>query len=231
MSIHILTGLPGSGKTYVLVRKALEFLDRDIPVYSNFLLNVPEDKKYLVHYYNKMSDLINLERGVVLMDEAQIYFNSRKWETLDERLQYKFQQHRKDGLDIWGTVQDIRRLDVIVRELVSHYYECSKLIASDEFSVKPWGIIRVTRYEVRDHDKIRRRFLSREWFLIKKKYVDSYNTLEKVVPLVDDFKKKRIRDASMILEARDGRKSLKNMRDLDTKRNKKRKYKKRRKKR
>ena len=130
MAIHILTGRPGQGKTYILTAKAIEFLMKGRDVWTNYFIDVKGLKiKGKLSYYTKISDILKVKNGIIVMDEAQIYFNSRNWEVLDERLQYKFQQHRHEGLDIWGTAQNIKRLDVIVRELVSNYYECKKLFA------------------------------------------------------------------------------------------------------
>jgi len=111
MSIHILTGLPGSGKTAFLTHKATEFLAQGRSVWANkgYTINDPR-----VKYYSKIEELVHLRDGVILMDEAQVYLNARKWEVLDERFIYKLQQHRHHGLDIWGTVQNVKRIDVAI---------------------------------------------------------------------------------------------------------------------
>lgn len=171
MAIHILTGRPGTGKTYVLTAKALEFAKQGRPVYSNFKIDHPDIK-----YYTKISELIDIKKGVILMDEAQIYFNSRNWEALDERLQYKLQQHRKQGLDIWGTAQNVKRLDVVMRELVSNYYEC-------RFVSLPFlKFVIVREYDIKDAEKAddRRASFSFELHLLKQSIYDRYDTYAEI---------------------------------------------------
>ena len=188
MAIHIITGRPGTGKTYILAKKGVEFLKKGREVWSNFKINVDG-----IHYYTKISQLVPVKAGVILMDEAQIYFNSRNWETLDERLQYKLQQHRKQGLDIWGSVQNIRRLDVIVRELVSHYYEVKKLSFSNESSKHPFGFFVMRQYDVEDAEAKDRHCWGTEWHSLSKKWCNMYDTLASVAIEQDESDKIKTR--------------------------------------
>lgn len=177
MAIHILTGRPGTGKTYVLTDKAIQFADKGRPVYSNYKINHPK-----VKYYTKISELVDIKNGVILMDEAQIYFNSRNWEALDERLQYKLQQHRKQGLDIWGTVQNIKRLDVVMRELVSNYYEC-------RFIGLPFlKFVWVREFDIKDAEKSdeRRTSYSFEFHILDKRVYERYDTFAEIGKHEDD---------------------------------------------
>lgn len=178
MAIHVLTGKPGEGKTYILTKKALEFLDEGREVWTNYFIKA---KSQNLHFYTKLDELINIENGVILMDEGHIYFNSRNWENLDERFQYKLQQHRKDGLDIWATAQNIKRLDVVVRELVSNYYECKKVFAL-EIRNHLFGLFIKREFAVEDSerpDHVREQW-SREFIWLDKKVCNSFDTLQKI---------------------------------------------------
>jgi len=175
--INIITGRPGSGKTYALTRIALDELKKGKQVYSNYFIRWEGDN---LHPWKNSAELSAIKQGVIIMDEAQIYFNSRKWDSLDENLQYKLQQHRKDGLDIWGTVQHESRLDVVMRELVSRFFRCSKLIGSGEGSKTPWGVIKMLEYNPEDMQKKAKEGIDRKWFFIKKEFCDAYDTLEKI---------------------------------------------------
>jgi zona occludens toxin (predicted ATPase) len=179
MAINIITGRPGSGKTYILTAKALEWLKRGYNIWSNYKININAPN---LHFYSKVRELVSIKDGIILMDEGQIYFNARNWEALDEKLQYKLQQHRKHGLDIWATVQNIKRLDVIMRELVNRYYECKKIIGTGESAKKPWGIFVMREFDIKDAEKPdeKRERYSREFFLLKKEIYDSYDTLAEV---------------------------------------------------
>jgi zona occludens toxin (predicted ATPase) len=169
MAIHIYTGRPGTGKTYVLIRKALEALKKHRHVYCYYQLQIKTDSPYL-HYWKSFSELLHVQNGIILLDEAQIWFNSRKWERLPDDWQYKLQQHRKDSLTILGTVQNIKRLDTIVRELVSNYYECKKI----------FRLIMVREFDISEADKIRRKPLWVWFYFLRKKFYSKYNTYAKL---------------------------------------------------
>lgn len=174
MAIYMITGRPGTGKTYILVKKALQFLAQGREVWSNFKIVWPKPN---LHFFTKISELVLVKNGIVLMDEAQIYFNSRNWEALDERLQYKLQQHRKDGLDIYGTVQNFKRIDTLMRELVAFYYECSNI------KFWKWEFFHLVEYdpeEATNPDKKNRQRLSSEWFKARQEIFDSYDTFAKI---------------------------------------------------
>jgi len=120
--IIVYKGLPGSGKTASLAHFALQELSRGRDVWSNFWLDYEGDN---LRYWSSIEELLEVENGLIIMDEAQIYLNSRLWELLPQQFQYKLQLHRHDGLDIYGTVQHEARLDVVMRELVSMYIQCT----------------------------------------------------------------------------------------------------------
>ena len=194
MAIHILTGRPGTGKTYILTAKALEFLKKGRNVWINYFIDTKGlDLKGKLNFYTKISDIVKVKEGIILMDEAQIYFNSRNWEVLDERLQYKLQQHRHQGLDIWGTVQNIKRLDVIMRELVSNYYECHRLFATGEGSKHPFGLFFLREYDVKDADKPeeRRHMFSFDWYWLHKDTCQRYDTLMDFTELIENYKESK----------------------------------------
>jgi len=176
--IILVTGLPGNGKTFYLAKLAKEAIDLGTPIWVNFKLNTSSP---LVHYYNDPMDLLKAERGKIFMDEAQIYFNSRKWESLDERVQYKLQQHRHDGLDLIGAVQSAARIDVLFRELVAEWVMCRKLIASAEMAKHPWGVVMVTPMDPQSmkEDLPKRQGLP-SFFWLGKNIANFYDTLEKI---------------------------------------------------
>lgn len=183
--INIFVGLPAMGKTYVLTRKALDFVRQGRHIYTNYDLSLKENSlfypyKEQIHFWETTDELTGINEGVIIMDEAQVYFNSRAWADADVRLQYKLQQHRKDGLDIFGTVQHEKRLDTVMRELVSHYYQCNKFFSSRENARKVFGIIRVSVYYPEEIQKVKREKAWGEWYLIRKKYVDLYDTNKKI---------------------------------------------------
>lgn len=195
--INCFVGRPGVGKTYALVRMLRQQLKKGRTCYwQRFLpinLEILEslywhervfdffykffNKEYVrkwgeLKYYDSVNDFYRAENGVFFMDEIQMYFNARLWATMPIQVQWKLQQHRKDGLDIWGTTQNIKRVDPVVRELVNSL-----------FPVKKIGKLFIwNEYDVVDIDKEKRVSFQRGYFWLDKKICDSYNTYQKVKP-------------------------------------------------
>jgi len=186
MSIVLHTGRPGTGKTYNLTRDVLKALDRGRIVYSNYRIfwegaegKIWNWKKFKfdkviypksnLRYWNKLSDLFEVEEGIIVMDEAHIYMRSRNWEKLPEEMERKLSQHRKDGLHIWGTVQAVQRIDVIFRELVDYWY----VYENKMFWFVRW------EFDI-DQDKTKKFALSKKWIWKDKKIYEFYDTLEKI---------------------------------------------------
>jgi len=167
MSINLLTGLPGSGKTTALVAIALQALDEKQNVYTHFHIDTPSAK---LHQWRGLDELANLVDGLIILDEAQVWFNSRKWKDLPDVLQYKLQQHRKQGLHIWATCQNIARLDTVMRELVSNFYVCRRVFVIPFFRPRNKKSVRYALYNIREYEpeeaqKKERRKLQSRWYI------------------------------------------------------------------
>jgi len=173
MAISVFTGRPGEGKTYLMVKKAWPYLLAGIDVYSNFKLDYEGEN---IHYYRDFSDLADVSSGLILIDEGQYLFNSRNWDNLTLEAQYKLQQHRKDGLNIWLTTQNIQRLDVVLRELVHNYYRCSKVV---DIAGKFILFILYT-LDVDQITKEEKTVLSRSWHFHFWDTVPKYDTMAKI---------------------------------------------------
>lgn len=179
--INIIVGKPGTGKTYYLVAKAVKMLNKNRDVYSNFFIDIDKLEKLgrlkKVHgkltFWKSAHDLIDIKQGVILMDECQIYFNSRQWKDLPESLQYKLQQHRKQGLDIWGAVQNLKRVEIVLRELVNWVYETKKI----------FGIFIIKSYDPDDINKSTRRSYSFTISFFNKKLASCYDTFQEIAKL------------------------------------------------
>ena len=211
--INVIVGKPGTGKTYYLVKLARKFILSGRDVYSNFFINrkkLIEDyeqsriyklkklfserilkKPFLSEYgriifWVKLDDFLNIRGGEILIDECQIYFNSRKWKDLPERLQYKFQQHRKhighskDGkiieLNIWGAVQNVKRIDTVVRELVNNVFAVNHIAR----------LFMIREYDIEEIDKVKKDCYSTKFFVLNKKTAESYNTREEIDGFLKD---------------------------------------------
>lgn len=187
MSINIICGLTGSGKTYLMSKIGIELLDKaaaDVNLYTcGFHITHPNpEMQQRIFYVNDLKKLTELNRGIVLIDEIGIWFSARQWNKLDPRIQYKFQQHRKDGLIIYGTTQWFDSIDRVIRQLTHRYFEVRKIVSSEETAARVWGLLKMSEYKPWQYDKTRRYAIDTEYFFIRKRYCEAYDTFEKVVP-------------------------------------------------
>jgi len=185
--INIYVGKPGRGKTYTLVKLAFDMIKKGRDVYSNFyidqkgLYSLISDrkmnkivKKYgrpgKIYYWRDIRQIVNIKIGEILMDEAQIYMNSRDWKALPKEVQYKLQQHRKHGVNIHGAVQNVRRIDTVCRELVNSIFELHRI------GTFFWR----KEYDIEDIDKAKRKAYSTDFYFLDKKLAACYDTLAEI---------------------------------------------------
>jgi len=200
--IELYTGAPGSGKTYALTHRVRNALKKGYTIYANYDIDDINAKvNGRLHRWHRLEEIYNVRNGIIVMDEAHVYMNSRRWETMPDEMQVRLQQHRKDGLHIWGSAQSHKRLDVVYRELVQKWYSCRKLISWGRYDdpelkkkgKKPksrfgrFGYILVTEQnpeemEARMQSKvsIMERISNTTILPILAKVVDAYSTEEKI---------------------------------------------------
>jgi len=185
--INIITGIPDSLKSAWLSFFVKQFLDEGTEVISYELTRFADDR---VKYFKNIFEIQAMKNCVLILDEAQMFFNSRNWDTMSPSLQFAFQQHRHYGMDIWGAVQNIKRLDIVVRELVSNYYESSKIIGTGTPTPLkpiryPFALGMLRRFDPLDANLKKRTFKSLKVHLFTKKDFDFYNTLADYKDLVN----------------------------------------------
>lgn len=210
--IQLITGLPGSGKTLFLVREIKKALKENRKVASNISI-----KDSRVKYSDNAFELLAGEDELLVLDELQRSINSRLWELLPVGIQDRLQQHRKFGLDIWGSVQNIKRLDVVARELVEKYFEVIKICGTTEkdrvFPKHPWGLFMVREFNVDDAGLKRRSVVGGlfgvRFFLLRKADYDFYNTFKPIGKEIEDFKKGFVQVSAWICPTCHHRKLLK----------------------
>lgn len=148
----LVTGTPGAGKSYYAVRKMLDALEGGRCVASNVALVegwaesfarshpvrrfIPGRRDALAREWEARSfvshDLGELfrvrmpgrreGRGVMVLDEAHNWMNSRLWKDSDRlELVRFFSQHRKLGWDVYLISQDANNIDRQVRSLFEYH--------------------------------------------------------------------------------------------------------------
>lgn len=157
--IALVTGPPGSGKSYYAVRKAVDSLERGKFVITNVPMTpdwqdkvadhhplrwvIPGRRRKLkaqwrgrlMHIGDDFSALRRIRmkgskegRGVVVLDEAHVWMNSRLWRD-DDRLDIVnwFSMHRKLGFDVYLITQDANNIDRQVRALFEYHVHLRNL--------------------------------------------------------------------------------------------------------
>lgn len=139
--IYVITGHLGSGKSLLAVRLAHDYLKAGRKVASNITLNLdkllePTSKaaatklpyvpneghlEALGHGYDGKYD--ESKFGLVLLDEAGKWLNSRDWADKERRGLFAWLTHaRKKGWDVALIVQDYEALDAQIRRSITEVY-------------------------------------------------------------------------------------------------------------
>jgi len=135
-------------------------------VYINLKMS-PEVEQHFAGFFEYWSDLRQLTvlRDVdVFIDEVATYFDSRLWETLSLEMRRWLAQHRKFGIEIYGTTQDFAQVDKAFRRLTSNLLHLQKLGGSGDISpTKPaprfiWGLVLVKELDPTVYDELKSKF-------------------------------------------------------------------------
>jgi len=190
--IVIFTGLPGSGKSYKLGQTVVDILYTNVKAYvkalkewEHLVLETPdlpkpeprkvhtnlkmsteiedEFKEFIV-YWRDLRELTPLRDCDVVIDEVGTYFDARLWETLSLEMRRWLSQHRKFGIQIYGTAQDFAQVDKAFRRLTSNLLYLSKLMGSRDISATKappkyiWGISLVRELDPTVYDELKSKF-------------------------------------------------------------------------
>lgn len=193
--IFLYTGTPGSGKSYHAAEVVDRALRRKLPVIANFEVNLNPKKHKGEFIYIDTLDMTpdffmsyaeehfipgrDEHQGIIIIDEAQIPFNSReglnrnrmKWISF-------FSNHRHYFYDIILITQHDRMIDRQIRFLVETEYKHRKLT---NFGVKGWFMIFI----------FHKMFVGVQyWYPIQEKVSSEFFNLSKrVCKLYDTFKR------------------------------------------
>jgi len=187
--IAIFSGLPGSGKSYKLGRVVVDVLYRNAKayakalkkhaeaggqdpapqpryVYTNLKMSpaIEEEFKEFIRYWTDLRELTPLRDVDVVIDEVSTYFDARLWETLSLEMRRWLAQHRKLGIEIYGTAQDFAQVDKAFRRLTSDLLYNTKLLGSRDISatLEPprfiWGLVFVMTLDPVRYDEEKSKF-------------------------------------------------------------------------
>lgn len=180
MTISIVTGLPGSGKTSKLCEFGVKAMNRGKKVYANFRMqNLPHPHLFN-HYNDPLEVLGKVENALVLMSEVGILLDSFKIWELPHEVWDELRQHRKDGVNIIADAQSLDDCASRFRRLIQFQYHIYS-----KTNLGPLGtyqLVKVTNPQPKGADYGRNYWrLNKKWF----KYYDTNYKLEKTPSLYE----------------------------------------------
>lgn len=203
VSITLYTGSPGSGKSLHCTENIINSLEKGINVISNYSIAIEKIKGCRGKYVHKTDDSItvnylidfaqkNHQKGkenqtLVVLDEAQLKFNSRSWQSSDRVAWNKFfTVHRHLGYEIILATQKDTFLDSQLRGLIEYELNHKNLKKSKLGDLVPfmpnWFICIKTWY----HSKMK---INVSYFFIKQKVVDCYDSYIMFDKIINEMKK------------------------------------------
>jgi len=219
--IVVYSGLPGSGKSLKLADTLVNILYRNRKIYERnvkrfnegkideippkrllwtnlqFAPKVNEEFHDYIKYWTDLKQLVVLKDVDVAIDEIATYFDARLWETLSLEMRRWLAQHRKFGVEIYGTAQDFAQTDKAFRRLTSDLLYMTKLFGSSDISpTRPaprliWGLIMVRYLDPTVYDEQKSKFKTEglpRFMLISRRATEIFDTraevkLSKALPL------------------------------------------------
>lgn len=172
----LFAGRRGLGKTAVATKVALGRMDRGERVYANYEIRDRVNGRRAGRVYSLL-DCLDLERCTVIIDEANMWTNSRMWQKVPPQILEAWQESRKSGLSFIFTSQHESRCDLVIRELVDYIMVCERIAF-----VPRWvPLFRVMRTHLEDVNEVRRGGAApAEYYWLKDRVFASYDTKERL---------------------------------------------------
>lgn len=155
-----------------------------------FRPKVEEEFKNYIRYWQDLRQLTSLKDVDVAIDEIATYFDARLWETLSLEMRRWLSQHRKFGVEIYGTAQDFAQTDKAFRRLTSHLFLLKKIIGSADISpTRPaprwiWGFVVVRELDPTTYDEQKSKFANNtilpSWMWITRAATEIFDTRAEV---------------------------------------------------
>lgn len=162
-------GRPGSGKSYTLTARAIELARRGRPVFANY----PIDHENCWTFTPEQ--LLDLPPGVIVIDEAHLWFPARQSLKLPASWLAMLSQTRKNGWDLLWCAQHEARVDRVIRDVSSWQWLCSAWLQRDGHPL----FFKATSYEPEFFRKPKRNMVTR-WRLFDPVVANAYDTFAKM---------------------------------------------------
>jgi len=197
--IVIWTGRPGAGKSQKMATTMVDILYRNVSyfkksgikrqVYSNLKLCADAEQEFagFLNYWSEPRELVDLRNCDVFWDEIATHLDSTQWQNMSLEIKRWLQQHRKFGIEIYGTTQDFAMIDKSMRRMTSDLFILSKLFGSrDKSSTKPdikyiWGVCTIRPLDPATYDEEASKTGGWPSFmLLSRKGIELYDTTQEI---------------------------------------------------
>lgn len=181
-------------------------------MWSNQKFNDTLEKEHLhkdLFYWENPRQLKGLRDVDILWDEIGKDLPGDSWRDTPKWLRQLFSHYRKRGNRIYANTQDYKSVDINFRRMIKTAWRVKKVIGNRDISVtmpavkNVWGIIKKQEFDpivveqlggdlIADIDqKHQKKFLGgikskTRYFLIKRKYVNAYDTTAEIPPYMPD---------------------------------------------
>jgi zona occludens toxin (predicted ATPase) len=162
-------GRPGSGKSYTLTARAIELAKRGRQVFANYPINFENCWTFTPE------QLLDLPPGVIVIDEAHLWFPARMSLKLPPSWLAMLSQTRKNGWDLLWCAQHEARVDRIIRDISSWQHLCTAWLQKDGHPL----LFKATAYEpefFRRPDKA----MTTRWRWFSDEVAHAYDTFERL---------------------------------------------------
>lgn len=116
--IEGIVGLPGNGKSLFATLLMEQAAKSGRRVLANFPTEFSE--------FALWEDMVEADNCDCFIDEAQMWFSARNWTRTTQIELGVFQQHRKNGMNMYWIAQHENRVDVAMREITAYYNRVRK---------------------------------------------------------------------------------------------------------
>lgn len=198
--ITLYTGRPGCGKSLIMADTMEKILERNKrfyrntkqvrPIYSNMSLARKYERHYkgYLRYWTEPDELTKLTDCDVFWDEIATHLDAQRYKETPLALKRWLQQHRKLGVEIYGTTQDFAMIDISMRRMTHRVLYLNKLIGNrDPSPTAPpikyiWGIIIVKYIDPVDYREENKAMTAHGFtpFLITRKRVEMFDTRQEI---------------------------------------------------
>lgn len=123
MSTYVVSGVPGSGKSYEVVSEVIPILRKGGLVLSNFPIRDWKSGKMSAKWNNEYIRC-GLVNATIVIDEGWKNFNARDWKNFTTTDHNFFALSRHNGLRIFIITQRPGHVEKIIRDVSQGFYVC-----------------------------------------------------------------------------------------------------------